>query len=474
MRARLVLMLLVLVAGACKRGAEENGHDAGTGRALLSRAELMDPRTCEGCHPVHYREWSGSMHAYASKDPVFVAMNARGQRETKGELGEFCVRCHAPMALREGLTQDGTNLAELPEAVQGVTCYFCHNAVAVGPDHVNAPIELADDTTMRADLANAVDPGVHGVARSELHDRFSMQSSILCGSCHDVRTPKGVHIERTLEEYKQSASSIERFGKRGGASCQGCHMQSAAEDQPAASMPGVSLPARELHAHRWAAVDVALTDFPEREAHRHATECELLYDGAQIFEVFNDGAGRFDVSIETTAGHAQPSGAAQDRRMWLEFVAYDAADKLMFQSGVIAEREQEEWPIGDPRHDPQLWMFRDRLSDAEGREVHMFWEAERYDSALLPAATDPGTRHVLTHTYVMPLLEQPARVEMRLKIRPIGIDVLQSLVESKDLDPAVIDEMPTFTLHKTHVVWRPEGGQRLRRPEPEPEPIDCY
>jgi hypothetical protein len=346
--------------------------------------------------------------------------------------------------------------------------------VAVGPDHVNAPIELADDTTMRANLPGAIDPGVHGVARSELHDRFSMQSSILCGSCHDVRTPKGVHIERTLEEYKTSASSIERFGKRGGASCQGCHMQSAAEDQPVADVPGVSLPARELHAHRWAAVDVALTDFPEREAHRHATECELLYDGAQIFEVYNDGVGRFEVSIETTAGHAQPSGAAQDRRMWLEFVAYDASGNVMFQSGVIPDGEQEEWPVGDPRHDPQLWVFRDRFFDAEDSEVHMFWEADRYESYLLLAPTDPSTPHIRTHTYVMPLLEQPARVEMRLKIRPIGIDVLQSLVASKDLDPALIDEMPTFTLHKTHVVWRAEDGQRLRRPDPEPEPIDCY
>ena len=31
---------------------------------------------------------------------VFLAMNERGQRETGGQLGPFCVNCHAPLAVR--------------------------------------------------------------------------------------------------------------------------------------------------------------------------------------------------------------------------------------------------------------------------------------------------------------------------------------------------------------------------------------
>ena len=64
------------------------------------------------------------MHAYASTDPVFLAMNQRGQRETNGELGSFCVQCHAPMALRTGATTDGLNLKTLPEHLQGVTLFL--------------------------------------------------------------------------------------------------------------------------------------------------------------------------------------------------------------------------------------------------------------------------------------------------------------------------------------------------------------
>src|SRR5262245_62072974 len=82
---------------------------------LLSRAELLDPTSCQKCHADHYKDWSGSMHAYASDDPVFIAMNKRGQRETNGALGAFCVNCHAPMAVNEKATTDGLNLADVPQ-----------------------------------------------------------------------------------------------------------------------------------------------------------------------------------------------------------------------------------------------------------------------------------------------------------------------------------------------------------------------
>src|SRR5437867_13315611 len=60
----------------------------------MTLAERMDPAACAGCHPEEYRTWSRSMHAVASDDPIFVAMNARAQRESRGALGSFCIRCH--------------------------------------------------------------------------------------------------------------------------------------------------------------------------------------------------------------------------------------------------------------------------------------------------------------------------------------------------------------------------------------------
>jgi hypothetical protein len=109
----------------------------------MTREELLDPLTCKECHAEHYQQWSGSMHAYASTDPVFLAMNARGQQDTGGALGNFCVNCHAPMAVREGaITDGGANLSEVPSHLQGVTCYFCHNVERVDGTH-NNPLVLA-------------------------------------------------------------------------------------------------------------------------------------------------------------------------------------------------------------------------------------------------------------------------------------------------------------------------------------------
>ena len=70
------------------------GIGCGGETKMLTPSELLDPAKCQSCHPQQYTDWSGSMHAYASDDPVFVAMNRRGQADTHGELGSFCVDEH--------------------------------------------------------------------------------------------------------------------------------------------------------------------------------------------------------------------------------------------------------------------------------------------------------------------------------------------------------------------------------------------
>ncbi|HUH04520.1 MAG TPA: ammonia-forming cytochrome c nitrite reductase subunit c552, partial [Kofleriaceae bacterium] len=244
-----VLVFVLVIAAA---GCGDDGN-------LLSIDELMDPETCRDCHPKHFREWQGSMHAYAAEDPVFIAMNRRGQEETGGELGDFCVNCHAPMAVRLGLTTDGLNLDELPAHVKGVTCYFCHSVTEVAGDH-NNPLVLANDGVLRGGLIDPVDNGVHKMAYSPLHASGSQESSAMCGSCHDIVTPAGVHLERTFSEWKESLFS--KPHAMGGRSCNNCHMPFV--KGTAADFPGV--PLRDVREHMFIGVDVALTEWPEKEA----------------------------------------------------------------------------------------------------------------------------------------------------------------------------------------------------------------
>lgn len=462
MRAFAIIAALLLLA--CE------GGEAPPQVSALTREQLLDPAQCKSCHPRHYREWASSMHAYASDDPVFVAMNKRGQRETNGALGDFCVRCHAPMALREGLSTDGLGLEAAPAALRGVTCFFCHNAIG-SEQGFNNHVALANDDVMRAGIESPLANPAHPAAYSTLHDRNRADSSALCGSCHDVVTPNGVKVERTAEEYRESL-----FGKTGPGfdTCAGCHMIGA--PGPAAT----GGPTREVHEHLWPGVDTALSDFPDREAQRLAVECTLGLN-ARIYSVSLSPLGELLVKVETSAGHHQPSGAAHDRRLWLEVTAFDAADKVMFSSGAIADGELEEKAPGQPGYDPQLALFRDWLYDRNGAPVTMMWNAAGsatyptgYASLTLPPTILPGVAHTLDARYQLLDAARVERVRLRLRMRAVGIDVLRDLVASGDLDPGVISQLPTFTLFGAAVEWRPRDGSLASLTEESRRCPDAY
>jgi hypothetical protein len=451
---RLLVVLASLPALACTRDEPEPSYDL---------EALRDPETCAECHPIHHREWLGSMHAYAGDDPVFRAMNAKAQRETNGEIGDFCVSCHAPVALALGLTQDGLNLAELPQEVRGVTCWFCHQVESVDGTH-NNPLKLAMDAYMRADISDALQPDAHQVAADELFDRNSFASAQMCGSCHDIVTPDGAHIERTYAEwlatfYADADPSEPDELAPYGLTCASCHMNKTVGT--IADYEGVRGD-RARHAHTFVGVDVALTEFPNAELgpqlrqeqldeiaeQRKTAVCASLCvreqaPGAEI-TVFLHNEG---------AGHSWPSGATPDRRAWVELVARDSSDAIVYSSGVVGDHE----PIAE-LDDPDLWLFRDRVFDVDGNETHDFWLAASVESELLPAAENFGSLGDAStwrdRTYVSAQL--PARVNMRVRLRPMGIEILEELVASGDLDPAIVEQMPTFDVAPTVLEWTPE------------------
>ncbi|HEX6241492.1 MAG TPA: hypothetical protein VFZ61_11380, partial [Polyangiales bacterium] len=387
-------------------------------------------------------------------------------RETKGALGDFCVKCHAPMAVFDGLTKDGLNLEQLPDQDRGVSCYFCHNVVEVGGTH-NGMLRLAGDEIMRGPFKDPFPSGAHKAEFSELFEETSGHSSAMCGGCHDVVTPNGVHLERTSQEYLGGIFSKNPGEPPAFDSCVGCHM-TPRDGLAAVNPPGA--PRRTIREHLFPGVDVALTDFPHREALRSAVEDCELGKSVPFFTLEVTPPNLFTFQIETGAGHNQPSGAAQDRRMWLEFLVYDAQGKLLqnVSSGNIADGELEEYPPGDPKHDPQLVMFRDYIYDAQSKPAHMFWDAAKsrahpdgYESHVLPVQKltyAEGRNAVVKQLRATgPDGQLPARVTARLRMRPIGQDILQDLVASGDLDPKIAAEMPTFSFG-AKLEWTPADG----------------
>jgi hypothetical protein len=94
------------------------------------------------------------------------------------------------------------------------------------------------------------------------------------------------------------------------------------------------------------------------------------------------------------------------------------------------------------------------MLDASGEEVHQFWQAAEVQSGTLRVATsldplDPGfvAGHGLRRFPPQGQLEQtPERVTVRVRLEPIGREVLAELIESGHLAAEVLDAMPTHSL----------------------------
>ena len=486
MKSAWVTAALVGVAGAACLGFMPGcGHDdgatpsdAGADASALA-SDLLDPHVCGTCHEVQFNQWAGSMHAYASQDPVFLAMNQRMQRENPS-LGPFCVKCHAPMALLAGKTTDGLNLPELTAdcanptnpsgcGLLGVTCYFCHSIESVDTAHeFNAGVTLASDLVMRGEFSDPVPTPVHGAKYSPFHDRKQADSAALCGACHDIHSPVGGHIERTFEEWQASPFSGEADAGAGASAGEvltcagsGCHMvedpsayRAIVANQNVHAPDGGPLPFRQLSAHDFPAVDQAQKaqpPFPNGPQELAAIQQNLA--NALQGALCVTQAGGIQVILDTVnLGHNFPSGATQDRRLWAEVKAYDQAGNVLYQSGVVPDGMS---PV-DVKNDPDMWLMRDCMFDTDGGLVDMFWQGATYDPNELPPipAFSPSQAAYASHKVRFfprdgaPLmtdggaLEVPASVTLRLRLQPIGIDVLNDLVSSGDLDAGLIAALP--------------------------------
>jgi cytochrome c554/c'-like protein len=451
MRHASITWLLVAGAGGAAAAAAGCGNSGSAAPNYSPRAQMIAPEKCGACHEDHFNQWYQSMHAQAADDPVFLAMNARGQRETNGKLGKFCVQCHAPMAVHDGKTTDGLNLGSLDPIYKGVTCYFCHSIDSIDADggKDNASVHIADDLVMRGEISDPVANSVHASKYSPFQDRYQSESAEMCGACHDIVSPAGAAIERTFAEWSETPFA----GTDNGSTCSadGCHM--TADPTPKLVATGGKL--RTFHQHDFPAVDVPLT------AHPPAAQVQAVQDaldnnsiqGALCVTV----AGGIRVILDTPKlGHRWPSGAAQDRRAWTEVIAYNASGGIIYQSGVVNPGESVTDTAGK---DPDLWLLRDCMFDSLGKETHNFWEAAEAGGYELPPLMtfNPGDiAYYKSHigqtfprsTSDAATLPYPARVTLRVRIQPVGFDVLNDLIATGDLDAgpdsALLAEMRTF------------------------------
>jgi hypothetical protein len=167
--------------------------------------------------------------------------------------------------------------------------------------------------------------------------------------------------------------------------------------------------------------------------------------------------GGTDVQVtldNASVGHGWPSGASQDRRAWVELIAYEG-DQAVYQTGVVADDQA----VGVGTGDPDLWLLRDIMRDATGAETHMFWNAASYTSIQLPPAvtnvrSDPRFYHAVTKTFTLPPTAHPDRITLRVRIRAIGLEVIDDLITSGDLDSSYRSQIPIFDALGAQQEWK--------------------
>ena len=156
---------------------------------------------------------------------------------TKGTIGYFCMRCHAPVAVALG--QDRwASIIHSPEVFrEGVTCVACHRVrEQYGKVNGERRIEPGDrfqpyygsgygeglaEVLSKKDHYKVKGPGEKGPGQ-EIHQGVihfeQLASSHFCVSCHQVAVYPGIKLEVVWEQYRASPACKQ------GIQCQECHM----------------------------------------------------------------------------------------------------------------------------------------------------------------------------------------------------------------------------------------------------------
>ncbi len=358
---------------------------------------FLNAKECKECHPVHYKEWRTSMHAYAQHSPAFIAFNNFVIRGSGGTLGVFCDRCHTPIGISSGESPIRPNEKRSEVSLDSVGCITCHSVntrdgQASGFFHV--PIPGDPEPTIYGpyyghDEAGAPDDPAERLIKAPHKSRKSeyITEARFCGSCHDVFLIDGTRLEEAFIEWKNSPYA------RKGVACQNCHM-GPVPGKPFARTERVKeaivdedlfpdAPKRYRTNHKFTGPDHSLlpafgkedlgldaADFKAHEAKLEEDRKILFRNAATIRVTHPDQispGSSLRVSAAVTnsgAGHNLPTGFAAERQVWLEIILWDAGGKQIYTSGDLdkfgdlRDRESEEVHNGTLPLDTDLFNLQ--------------------------------------------------------------------------------------------------------------------
>lgn len=380
---------------------------------LVNWRAIPSAKQCGECHKKEFVEWVSSIHAITGPDAIYEATILTNEFDSKsgGEIAtekiRWCDGCHEPLGILAGAGSPIADLGPNEAIEEGANCILCHTVLAAEPLAGNAGLTVALN-----EIRRHLDPGIIMAAPAQ-HAR-SMQAkrhnplmgkSDFCGPCHTEIRPKTVngefplHFQETFDEWRTSDYARQEVH------CQDCHMH----PDPAAYIAELKQgrrPPRRV-SHRFVGNNYLLTDtrlpmevlrggkppgqnllisIPEWKQsldEQNRLVLALLRAAADLkLEARPAAAGdRLELAVTVTnsgAGHDLPTGALDQRYMWLEVKVSDAAGKPLYHSGWFDAEKGEE--------DPEAVKYMKLMYDEDGSR---------------------NTRHILFDVKTMTYTRQP-------------------------------------------------------------------
>jgi hypothetical protein len=449
--------VLTLLAGALWIS-----HTTSSASALFDTAHFSGSGNCAACHDglvdkdgndVSIEdEWSPTMMANSSRDPLWQAKFASELRRTPAlahELNSVCTRCHAPMANVEAAASlddihffgDGFSDPTHPyhdAAMDGVSCTLCHQIADDGTlgtpegSSGNFVVDTSANPVDRPAFGPYVSPRINPMQQaSGFTPQYAahISDSAVCASCHDLATPvidldpepdiDGESPTLTGEQFHEQAVYTEWLnsafadGKDEAQSCQQCHMARAdgvkISNRPRTLDPrngfarhgfyGGNTLVLDILANNRDALGVGEGDFA---ASIEATR-ETLRSAAEIGiedMVLNGNELSVRVRVTNHTGHKLPT-SYPSRRAYLHFTVTDETGTVLFESGrlnpdgSIVGVDSDAGNGYEPHYEEitrpdQVQVYEPIMADLNGNQTYTLLHAASYlkDNRIPPRGFD--------------------------------------------------------------------------------------
>lgn len=299
-------------------------------KGTRSYSDYERPQSCRQCHTEIYAQWANSMMAQSythhwDEIEYFQLAVKHGELNPKFKpVSDGCNGCHAPVSFLAGDVPP-PKPEKNSRANEGVSCDVCHT------------ISGYDDARLFNfqwfSQPGRTKFGGRGGENSPAHNlvlKPGLQVAKFCATCHNEKSPWGVYVKGTYNEWLEGPYSKENV------QCHACHMpagpgkRALTDGKRYADMRHHLFQGAHVEAKTRGAIDVVL--------HADTDEAEPGEPVVFTVHLFNQ-----------KAGHKIPTGSVEDRLLYVHVEAIDSQGKRYPLAVDKKGFEGEVWTIGDSK-----------------------------------------------------------------------------------------------------------------------------